>query len=287
MTARDRFFPPVKRHAPLWLALPLIAIPIGQIVLSLWEGGSLRALPCPLLFWSFAGLAICVSYGRRRLDERRHAAAARALGLRYRPRVRESDLAPFGSLSLLALSRPWDRKAYHLMVGSIEGERVVVLHLRCELHLQTREGRPVSRWFEQTVILFPDVGFVPPFFFTPDEGLLVTARAWSPALGDVAIEVDLDGLPATLRGNDERGLRRLFSGAGVEAMAPLGRWTIESAVGRLMLFQADHVFEPDEFPRYLHQSARIAAYLRSAGLRYSSEPADRPAPPHVQPAPDD
>lgn len=291
MTTREKRLPPVERSAPFWLALPLFTLTGGLVVLVLWQGNSLCEVALPLLVWSFGGLAVCISCARGRLVEHRYAAVARILGLRYRPCVRESDLTPFRSLSLFALSHPWECKASHLMEGLIDGQRVVLLHLRCVLHFRTTEDHPQSWWFEQSVILFPDVGYVPPFYFAAGESytprLLLTARPWSPAVGGAVVEVDLDdGSTASVRGNDEGVLRRLFSEEDVEAMRPLSLWTIESAVGRLMLYQGEYVFEPDEIGRYLHQAVRIASHLRSVGFHRPPRRSDGPAPPHIQPAPD-
>jgi hypothetical protein len=290
MSRRDKNLPPIEVPVPLWLALLFLAISAGLIAEALRTGDDLKQVACMLLLFPCATLAVCISYARRRVEERRHAAAARSLGLHYRPRVRESDITPFLSLSLFALSAPWGRKGNHLMEGVVDGQRVILFQFRCELHYRAANDLRHSWWAEQTLILFPDVGYVLPFLFTPEVApsrLLLNGRAWSPTIGTTVVEVELeDGTVASVRGNDEGGLKRLFCPERVEAMAPLGTWTVESALGRLMLYQAGYVLEPDELPRYLHQAVRIASALRSAGFDSSLGPPQSGASPHVQPGPE-
>jgi hypothetical protein len=67
-----------------------------------------------------------------------------------------------------------------------------------------------------------------------------------------------------LRGQDEAGLRAIFSPALRQALEPLQPLTIEGADDALFIFRAGCRIEPDEFPARIEENKRILALFFEA-----------------------
>jgi hypothetical protein len=237
---------------------------------QLWQAPVIGAVLLGLFFW-------------QRLRWSQRQATARALGLAFRPRVYESDLAPYRRLNLFALTDDCKRWAGHHHSGTFDGEEIEVFDFGFVGKFRTTDDRTVTWPGRQTVFLLPEADGVPDFHLAPsgsDWGDLVEARLWSLDAGDAVLEVEIDeDAVAVLRARDERAVKRLFRREQRDEMRLAPGWTIECRRGVLMLYRDKKVMGPDELGRYLHQVIRVVAVLREAARHLPGATPASPLPP--------
>jgi hypothetical protein len=260
------------------LALPALARPRAVVSVIDW--------PLWPLALVVTGLAVCAGSLLQRRACAKRAEAARALGLSFRPRLRESDLRELLEHSLFALTAYRGPYGGYVCHGTFEGEPVVVFDYGfAGAFRTTEEGRSLLAG-RQTVFHLPSAGGVPDFHLAPadsDWDELIVTRRWLFLTGDVAFEIDIGGATAVLRGADEAALRRLFRREQREALGLFPGWTIECRGGRLLFYRDRKAVPPDEIGHYLHQAVRAARALRAAVPAPAPEGPARPADHRIRP----
>lgn len=282
---------PLPDWAPPWW--------VGVLFLAGWVVGLFLGLligaPPPLVMfigiqsWQVpvVGVVMLILSLWQQVRWAQRAANARALGLPFRPRVYEDDLAPYRHFTLFAITRDCRRWAGYLHEGWFDGHEVVFFDYGFVGKFRSTDDRTVSWPGRQTVFLLPDAAGVPDFHFAPsdsDWADLVEARLWSLDAGDAVLEVEMDDAPpAILRGKDERAIKRLFRQRQREDMGLAPGWTIECYRGTLMFYRDRKVLRPEELPRYLNQVIRIAEVLRAVSRSLPPVSTGAPLPPLDRP----
>jgi hypothetical protein len=269
----------------LGLGIPLVALVLAfphveVALLTLWYSGIYLLTPGAFTAWPWA---------RERFRRARRAAAARALGLGFRPRVCWADLEPFDRLPLFRFSQDGDYKAAYWMHGTFEGVPLRVFDLAFTAPFPHRVSVTTLRRSLQTVAVVWAGRDFPPFHLAPvDNDWDELDPEWPEALalGDEALEVDAySRTPGLVRSREVEAARRLFSEARLRELGPLGGWTVESRGGWLLIYRHREVQSVEELPHFVSKVADLARVFTGPEAEAGPAPEDSASPEGICQAP--
>jgi hypothetical protein len=185
---------------------------------------------------------------RERREAMRQVAAT--MGFRFAEKQGADDVAPFvGELPLF--QRGHSKKAPAVLTGETAGRPVTVLDWQF-----TVGGGKNSHTYQQTVVVFPEVGGLPDFEAAPEHLLHRIGQVFG--YQDIDIESDEAFSKAVLlRGNDEAAIRRVFNANVRGLMRREAKLSIESRGGRLAIYRSGKRCEPAQVPAFLADALRI------------------------------
>jgi hypothetical protein len=188
--------------------------------------------------------------------ERREAMrrVASTMGFTYAEKLGAEDVAPIvGELPLF--NRGHSKKAPSVLTGQTVGRAVTVLDWQF-----TVGGGKNSHTYQQTVVVFPEVGGLPDFEAAPENFLHRIGQVFG--YQDIDIESDEEFSKAVLlRGDDEAAIRRVFNANVRGLMRQEAKLSIESRGGRLAIYRSGKRCEPAQVPAFLADALRIEDQL--------------------------
>ncbi len=200
------------------------------------------------------GIIYLVWRAEKKRTEAMRAGAA-AMGFAF---AEQADPGELGGFPLF--ERGHSRKAKNLLSGETAGRPVTV----CDYQYTTGGGKN-SHTYRQTIAVFPGlVAGEPDFELGPQNFLHSIGKVFGYQ------DIDFDGdeefsKEFLLRGEDEAGIRTLFSPSVRAAFRSYEGWSAQTRDGALLVFRSGKTCKPEEIPAFLAQALRLAAAMPRPG----------------------
>jgi hypothetical protein len=194
-------------------------------------------------------------------EKKRNAAmqiVAQTMGFSYEEACDGDSLALLGG-DLPVFQRGHSKKAKRVMRGKL-ADRDVTL---CDYTYTTGGGKS-SHTHRQTLLLFTDgARGMPDFALSPENVFHRLAEIFGYQ------DIDFDQYPEfskryLLRGEDEAGIRRVFTSEALAFLGGTTGWCVQTRGGRLAIFREGKYIEPGEVPSHAAEALRIAGVLKPA-----------------------
>lgn len=201
------------------------------------------------------GLVGGIIYLAWRADKKRTEAmgqTASAMGFRF---AEVEDYETLGDFPLFARGR--SRKAKNVMRGETAGHPVVITD-----YSYTISSGKNSHTYTQTVVIFERAAQgLPDFELGPENFLHRIGQVFG--YQDIDFDTDEEfSKQFLLRGEDEAGIRRLFTPSVRAACRNNADWTVQARAGKLAAFRAGKKCKPEEVPVVVAAALRVVTALQ-------------------------